>query len=87
MNRLVVLDTNCLVQMLSIHSPYRSAWQAFRDGKYILCVDNKFVDCAIVSGADYIVSEDAHFRILDTIPFPKVFVVRLEKFVAEIANY
>ena len=123
MNRLIVLDTNCLVQMLSIHSPYRSAWQAFRDGKYILCVtneileeyqeiicrvaneavahnivnaiarspytrfftphfrfrlieqdpdDNKFVDCAIVSGADYIVSEDAHFRVLDTIPFPKV---------------
>jgi putative PIN family toxin of toxin-antitoxin system len=23
--------------------------------------DNKFVDCAIVAGADYIVSEDAHF--------------------------
>ena len=26
--------------------------------------DNKFVDCAIVAGADYIVSEDAHFRVL-----------------------
>lgn len=23
MSRLVVLDTNCLVQMLSVHSPYR----------------------------------------------------------------
>lgn len=111
MKRLVVLDTNCLVQMLSVHSPYRPAWQAFRDGRYILCVsneileeyqeiigrvanevvaynvvnaivrspftrfftppfrfrlieqdpdDNKFVDCAITAGADYIVSEDAH---------------------------
>lgn len=44
MNRLVVLDTNCLVQMLSIHSPYRSAWQAFRDGKYILCVTNEILE-------------------------------------------
>jgi putative PIN family toxin of toxin-antitoxin system len=27
--------------------------------------DNKFVDCAIVSGADYIVTEDNHFNILN----------------------
>lgn len=36
MKRFVVLDTNCLVQMLSVHSPYRPAWQAFREGKYEL---------------------------------------------------
>lgn len=36
MKRLVVLDTNYLVQMLSVHSPYRPAWQAFREGKYEL---------------------------------------------------
>ena len=42
--------------------------------------DNKFVDCAIIAGADYIVSEDTHFRILKTIPFPLVQVIRLEKF-------
>ena len=103
MNRRIVLDTNCLVQIISAHSPYRPAWQAFREGRYILCVsndilneyseilervaneavahnivnaiarspytqmfdphfhfglieqdpdDNKFVDCAIVAGAD-----------------------------------
>lgn len=131
MSRLVVLDTNCLVQMLSIHSPYRPAWQAFRDGRYILCVsneilneyqeiiervantevalnvvtaiirspftrlftphfhfhlieqdpdDNKFVDCAIIAGADYIVSEDTHFRVLKNIPFPYVPVIRLKEF-------
>lgn len=136
MKRLVVLDTNCLVQMLSIHSPYRPAWQAFRDGKYELCVsdeilneyqeiiervtneviahnvinaitrspytrfftphfrfrlieqdpdDNKFVDCAIVAGADYIVSEDAHFKVLENIPFPKVVVIRLEQFLKELS--
>jgi len=135
MKRLVVLDTNCLVQMLSVHSPYRMAWQSFRKGAYELCVtndileeyeeiiervaneavahnlinaiirspfthfftphfrfhliendpdDNKFVDCAIVAGADYIVSEDAHFRVLKEIPFPKVHVIRLMQFMEEL---
>ena len=40
MSRKVVLDTNCLVQIISAHSPYRPAWQAFREGRYILCVSN-----------------------------------------------
>ena len=48
--------------------------------------DNKFVDCAIVAGADYIVSEDAHFRVLETIPFPKVNVIRLNRFMEELAG-
>ena len=133
MSRLVVLDTNCLVQMISVHSPYRPAWQAFRDGKYTLCVsneilneyqeilervansfvakniveaiinspfcrfyaphfgliqqdydDNKFVDCAIQAGADYIVSEDSHFNILKECDFPKVVVIVLDEFLAEL---
>ena len=135
MRRLIVLDTNCLVQMLSQHSPYRPAWDAFRKGEYELCVsneilneyeeilervanavvarnvvnaivrspftrffaphfhfylieqdpdDNKFVDCAIVAGADYIVTEDAHFRVLGNITFPKVAVVRLSKFMEDL---
>ena len=46
--------------------------------------DNKFVDCAIVAGADYIVSEDAHFRVLETIPFPSVCVKRLEEFMQDL---
>ena len=36
MNKKIVLDTNCLVQMISMHSPYRPAWQAFREGKYLI---------------------------------------------------
>ena len=134
-NRQVVLDTNCLVQMISLHSPYRLAWQAFREGRYILCVsndilseyseilervanaavahnvvnaiirspytrkldpryrfglieqdpdDNKFVDCAIIANADYIVSEDSHFRVLEDIPFPRVNVIRLNEFVEDL---
>ena len=46
--------------------------------------DNKFVDCAIVSNADYIVSQDAHFDVLNKIPFPKVNVIRIEKFLKEL---
>ena len=48
--------------------------------------DNKFVDCAITAGTDYIVSEDAHFRVLEQIPFPKVCVVRLQQFVKEMTE-
>ena len=47
--------------------------------------DNKFVDCAIVANADYIVTEDAHFNILKTIPFPKVEIKRLHDFCKELA--
>ena len=130
--RHVVIDTNCLVQMISLHSPYRPAWDAFRGGRYVICVsneiiseyleilgqlttpyiaenivnailkspycrrfdpqfhfdlikhdpdDNKFVDCAIIANADYIVSEDSHFDVLKQIPFPHVRVIRLDFFV------
>ena len=133
--RLVVIDTNCLVQVISVCSRYRRIWQAFREGRYVLCVsgeilneyqeilervanaivaqnivnailhspftkffaphfhfrmieqdpdDNKFVDCAIIAGADYIVSEDSHFRILKSIPFPKVNVISLDDFMSDL---
>lgn len=127
----VVIDTNCLLQILGRHSVYHVLWKAFLEGRFILCLsneilneyeeilmqkasplvshsfvqvvlhspnvcrkepyyhfrlieqdwdDNKFVDCAIVSMADYIVSEDAHFRVLNNIPFPVVRVIGLEDF-------
>ena len=46
--------------------------------------DNKFVDCAIIANADYIVSQDAHFNVLKTIDFPKVNVIRIEEFAKEL---
>ena len=46
--------------------------------------DNKFVDCAVVAGADYIVTEDRHFNVLKEIPFPKVSVITLDEFQKEI---
>lgn len=42
--------------------------------------DDKFVDCAITAGADYIVTEDSHFDNLKKIPFPQLKVLTLDEF-------
>ncbi len=42
--------------------------------------DNKFVDCAVASGSDYLVSNDKHFNVLKDIDFPKVFVLTETEF-------
>ena len=135
--RLVVLDTNCLIQILGIRSKYRFLWSEFMSYGYILCIsneilheyeeilsqkasplvadmfmkvlarsknvirkdpyfrfnliekdkdDNKFVDCAIVCGADYIVSNDSHFKCLHNHPFSVVNVITLDEFAADISE-
>ena len=127
----VVIDTNCLLQILARRSPYRPIWDAFLAEKFQLCVsneileeyqeilekqitlsvaenvvllilnqknvsfvdphfrlglitadpdDNKFVDCAFAAGADYLVSEDSHFNVLRTTPFPHINLVTLDEF-------
>jgi putative PIN family toxin of toxin-antitoxin system len=42
--------------------------------------DNKFVDCAIAGGADFLVTEDSHFNVLKSIPFPVVSVIDMDEF-------
>ena len=42
--------------------------------------DNKFVDCAIGSNADFIVTNDRHFQELKEIQFPEVKVISVEDF-------
>ena len=130
MSRLV-LDTNCLIQIVSPRSKYHFLWDSFVCGENTLCVsneiieeyveimqklmgfaaakyvvktilnskftemitpfynfnlieadkdDNKFVDCAIAANAKCIVTNDHHYDVLKTIPFPKVDVVRLVEF-------
>jgi len=127
----IVLDTNCLINVIMPGSYNNAIWQAFRAFKYILCVtndilfeyheilamrynnlianavlkelmespnvelinptfrfnlitadpdDNKFVDCAIIAGATYIVSNDRHFKELQNYDFPKVEVRNLADF-------
>ena len=132
MARLIVLDTNALIQALPTRSQYHRIWTDFLAGKYRLCVsneilteyeeilavhtsaaiahnvveaiahhpqivyresffrfhllsdidkdDDKFVDCAITAGADYIVTEDSHFDHLKKIPFPQLNVLTLDEF-------
>jgi putative PIN family toxin of toxin-antitoxin system len=42
--------------------------------------DNKFVDCYVASGSQFLVSHDTHFSVLDSIDFPKVNVVSIDEF-------
>lgn len=42
--RHVVIDTNCLIQMISLHSPYRPIWNAFLAGKFQLCISNEILE-------------------------------------------
>jgi putative PIN family toxin of toxin-antitoxin system len=42
--------------------------------------DNKFVDCALNAGADYIVTNDRHFNILKLLDFPKINIIDIETF-------
>ncbi|WP_295800812.1 putative toxin-antitoxin system toxin component, PIN family [Mucilaginibacter sp.] len=42
--------------------------------------DNKYVDAAIAGAADFIVSNDQHFKILKSIDFPKVNVIAIDEF-------
>lgn len=42
--------------------------------------DNKFVDCAFASNADYIVTNDKHFNILKNIDFPKIKIITIIDF-------
>ena len=42
--------------------------------------DNKFADCALNAGADFIVTNDRHFNVLKNIDFPKINVIDLDTF-------
>jgi len=44
--------------------------------------DNKYTDCAIAANATYVVSDDADFRILKRIPFPKLALLTSDEFLA-----
>lgn len=126
----IVLDTNCLLQILPKRSPYRwllnmirerkirlalsneilaeyaeileqqlnasiahNVVQALLDSPFVQLVsptyrwqlisqdadDDKFVDCYITIGADYLITNDSHFDVLENIPFPKVTRMRLDE--------
>ena len=129
--QVIVLDTNCLLQILPSKSKYHPIWNAILEGKISLCVnteileeyeeiislkttaeiarqvveaiarlsttrfqnsyvhfrlieqdwdDNKFVDCAIAANAELIVSNDAHFSVLQQIEWPKLLVMNIQAY-------
>ena len=43
--------------------------------------NNKFVDLAVSSNSDYLVTNDKHFKILNEIDFPKVQIINLDNFI------
>lgn len=40
----IVLDTNCLIMIISPHSDYYSLWRAFLSEKYTLCISNEIIE-------------------------------------------
>ena len=134
----IVLDTNCLIQIVTGRGYKYNVWMAFLKQDYTLCYtteilceyeevmmhfykdvefakavinvilaspnteqvdpsyrfrliaddpdDNKFVDCAITCGATYIVSDDKHFDVLRSIPFPETNVQKLREFARMLSN-
>ena len=48
--------------------------------------DNKYTDCAIAGSANFIVTEDKHFGVLNAIPFPKIAVLSIDEFIHLLAK-
>ncbi|MBQ7381763.1 MAG: putative toxin-antitoxin system toxin component, PIN family [Paludibacteraceae bacterium] len=46
--------------------------------------DNKFVDCAVASDAEYIVTNDKHFNPLKQIPWPKIEIIKIAEFIKQL---
>jgi predicted nucleic acid-binding protein len=46
--------------------------------------DKKYCDCAIAAQADFVVTEDKHFDILQTISFPQLQAISIDKFSAQL---
>ena len=42
--------------------------------------DDKFINCTVSANADYLVSDDKHFRVLSKIQFPKIECLTYEDF-------
>ncbi len=43
--------------------------------------DNKFADCAVASGAEFIVTNDKHYNILRRTPWPDIKVMNIKEFI------
>lgn len=71
----IVLEELLNLPLTDFFEPYFK-WQLI----YTDPDDNKFVDVAISANADYIITNDKHFKELDKIDFPKVNHITLHDF-------
>lgn len=69
------LDFLLLLPNVTLVTPFYR-WLLIRDDPD----DNKFVDGAVAANADYIVTNDKHFRVLRDIDFPPVRAITLQEF-------
>ena len=73
------LDFLLLLPNVKETTPYFN-WQLIERDKD----DNKFVDCALAANADFLVTNDKHFKILKEIDFPKIEIIRAEEFIEKL---
>lgn len=88
LQRLTDIDTAQLVIELIVNNPHTLMFSPYYKFNLIAADpdDNKFVDCAIVATAKYIVTEDHHYDVLKGCSFPKVDVVDLDTFLCEVQH-
>ena len=48
--------------------------------------DQKFVDCAVCGGADFLITNDKHYNILKNVRFPKVRVIKAKTFIKKFVS-
>ena len=65
-----------LINPTTIFSTIHYKWQLINSD----IDDNKFVDCALNGQADYLVTDDRHFDILENMGFPPVKILKTMDF-------
>lgn len=88
---IIAQKTNTTVAENVINALVDSDYVVFVDPQFHLGLitadpDDKFVDCAFAANATFIVSNDRHFDVLTAIAFPKINILRLQKFIKLLNN-
>ena len=88
----VVIDTNCLLQIIARKSPYRPIWDAFLAGRYTLCASNEILDeyqeileqqisLTVAENVVMLILNQENVQLVDP-PFPQLNLVTLDEFLA-----
>ena len=78
---IISMKTNALIASNVIQALLNSPYVSLIDPHYHFHLihadkdDNKFVDCVNAAKVDYLVSNEAHFKVLSTVSFPKLSVI------------